>query len=106
MPSSASSIPDTAALSLHDALPISCAVAALEAGVRLFDASVGGLGGCPYAPRATGNVATEDLVWLLEAEGAETGIDLDALIATSEWRSEERRVGKSGEGGGRARSGK
>jgi len=62
-----------------------CAVAALETGVRLFDASVGGLGGCPYAPRATGNVATEDLVWLLEAEGAETGIDLDALIATSEW---------------------
>src|SRR5436190_7387931 len=62
-----------------------CAVAALEAGVRLFDASVGGLGGCPYAPRATGNVATEDLVWLLEAEGARTGIDLDALIATSEW---------------------
>jgi hydroxymethylglutaryl-CoA lyase/(R)-citramalyl-CoA lyase len=61
------------------------AVAALESGVRLFDASVGGLGGCPYAPRATGNVATEDLVWLLEAEGAETGIDLDALIATSEW---------------------
>ena len=61
------------------------AVAALESGVRLFDASVGGLGGCPYAPRATGNVATEDLVWLLEAEGAETGVDLDALIATSEW---------------------
>jgi hydroxymethylglutaryl-CoA lyase len=61
------------------------AVAALESGVRLFDASVGGLGGCPYAPRATGNVATEDLVWLLEAEGAETGIDLDALIQTSEW---------------------
>ena len=61
------------------------AVAALEAGVRLFDASAGGLGGCPYAPKATGNVATEDLVWLLEAEGAETGIDLDALIATSEW---------------------
>jgi isopropylmalate/homocitrate/citramalate synthase len=61
------------------------AVAALESGVRLFDASIGGLGGCPYAPRATGNVATEDLVWLLEAEGAETGIDLDALIAISEW---------------------
>jgi len=61
------------------------AVAALESGVRLFDASVGGLGGCPYAPRATGNIATEDLVWLLEAEGAETGIDLDALIRTSEW---------------------
>ena len=61
------------------------AVAALESGLRLFDASVGGLGGCPYAPRATGNVATEDLVWLLEAEGAEAGIDLDALIRTSEW---------------------
>ncbi len=61
------------------------AVAALEAGVRLFDASAGGLGGCPYAPKATGNVATEDLVWLLEAEGAETGVDLGALIATSEW---------------------
>jgi hydroxymethylglutaryl-CoA lyase/(R)-citramalyl-CoA lyase len=61
------------------------AVAALESGVRLFDASVGGLGGCPYAPRATGNVATEDLVWLLEREGADTGVDLDALIRTSEW---------------------
>jgi len=61
------------------------AVAGLEAGVILFDASVGGLGGCPYAPRATGNVATEDLVYLLEHEGAETGVDLDALIHTSEW---------------------
>ena len=61
------------------------AVAGLEAGVTLFDASVGGLGGCPYAPRATGNVATEDLVYLLEHEGAETGVDLDALIHTSEW---------------------
>jgi isopropylmalate/homocitrate/citramalate synthase len=72
------------------------AVAALETGVRLFDASVGGLGGCPYAPRATGNVATEDLVWLLEAEGAETGVDLDALIATSEWL--ERVLGRRLEG--------
>ena len=61
------------------------AAAGLEAGVTLFDASVGGLGGCPYAPRATGNVATEDLVYLLEHEGAETGVDLDALIHTSEW---------------------
>jgi isopropylmalate/homocitrate/citramalate synthase len=51
----------------------------------LFDASCGGLGGCPYAPRATGNIATEDLVYLLSGEGIETGIDLDALIATSEW---------------------
>jgi isopropylmalate/homocitrate/citramalate synthase len=61
------------------------ALAALEAGVRVLDASVGGLGGCPYAPRATGNVATEDLVYLLEAEGVETGIDLDALIGVAEW---------------------
>jgi isopropylmalate/homocitrate/citramalate synthase len=61
------------------------ALAALEAGARLLDASVGGLGGCPYAPRATGNIATEDLVYLLEGEGVRTGIDLDALIAISEW---------------------
>jgi hydroxymethylglutaryl-CoA lyase/(R)-citramalyl-CoA lyase len=60
-------------------------LAALEAGARLLDASVGGLGGCPYAPRATGNVATEDLVYLLEGEGVETGVDLDALIAVSAW---------------------
>ena len=61
------------------------AIAALEAGATLFDASCGGLGGCPYAPRATGNIATEDLVYLLEGDGVETGVDLDALIATSEW---------------------
>jgi isopropylmalate/homocitrate/citramalate synthase len=58
---------------------------ALEAGARVLDASVGGLGGCPYAPRATGNVATEDLVYLLEGEGIETGVDLDVLIVVSEW---------------------
>jgi isopropylmalate/homocitrate/citramalate synthase len=63
---------------------VNCLVA-LEAGARLLDASVGGLGGCPYAPRATGNVATEDLVYLLEGEGIETGVDLDALIVVSEW---------------------
>jgi isopropylmalate/homocitrate/citramalate synthase len=61
------------------------ALAALEAGATVLDASVGGLGGCPYAPRATGNIATEDLVYLLEAEGVETGVDLDALIGISEW---------------------
>ena len=61
------------------------AVAALEAGATVLDASVGGLGGCPYAPKATGNIATEDLVYLLEGEGIETGVDLDALIAVSEW---------------------
>ncbi len=60
-------------------------LAALEAGARVLDASVGGLGGCPYAPRATGNVATEDLVYLLEGEGIETGIDLDALVQVSSW---------------------
>jgi hydroxymethylglutaryl-CoA lyase/(R)-citramalyl-CoA lyase len=51
----------------------------------VLDASVGGLGGCPFAPRATGNIATEDLVYLLAGEGVETGVDLDALIATSAW---------------------
>jgi len=61
------------------------ALAALEAGASVLDASVGGLGGCPYAPRASGNVATEDLVYLLEHEGVETRVDLDALIAVAEW---------------------
>ncbi|CAN5118892.1 hydroxymethylglutaryl-CoA lyase [soil metagenome] len=61
------------------------ALAALEAGATVLDASVGGLGGCPFAPRATGNIATEDLLYLLEGEGVETGIDLDALISVSAW---------------------
>jgi isopropylmalate/homocitrate/citramalate synthase len=61
------------------------ALAALEGGATLLDASVGGLGGCPYAPRATGNVATEDLVYLLDGEGIETGVDLEALIGVAEW---------------------
>jgi (R)-citramalyl-CoA lyase len=61
------------------------ALAALDAGATLLDASCGGLGGCPYAPRATGNIATEDLLYLLEGEGVETGIDLDEVIATSAW---------------------
>jgi isopropylmalate/homocitrate/citramalate synthase len=61
------------------------AVAALEAGAKLFDASCGGLGGCPFAPRATGNIATEDLVYLLEGDGIETGVNLDVLIETSVW---------------------
>ena len=64
------------------------AVAALESGATLFDASCGGLGGCPYAPRATGNIATEDLVYLFDGEGVETGIDLGALVATSQWLEE------------------
>jgi hydroxymethylglutaryl-CoA lyase/(R)-citramalyl-CoA lyase len=61
------------------------ALAALDAGATVLDASVGGLGGCPYAPRATGNVATEDLVYLLHGEGVETGVDVDALIAIARW---------------------
>jgi isopropylmalate/homocitrate/citramalate synthase len=61
------------------------ALAALEEGATVLDASVGGLGGCPFAPRATGNIATEDLVYLLHGEGVETGIDLDALVRVSEW---------------------
>jgi hydroxymethylglutaryl-CoA lyase/(R)-citramalyl-CoA lyase len=60
-------------------------LAALAAGATVLDASVGGLGGCPYAPKATGNVATEDLVYLLEGEGIETGVDLDVLVTVSEW---------------------
>jgi isopropylmalate/homocitrate/citramalate synthase len=61
------------------------ALAALEAGATVLDASVGGLGGCPFAPNATGNIATEDLVYLLEREGVGTGIDLGALIDVSRW---------------------
>ena len=61
------------------------AAAALEAGATVFDASCGGLGGCPFAPRATGNIGTEDLVYLFEGDGIDTGVDLDALIATSAW---------------------
>jgi hydroxymethylglutaryl-CoA lyase/(R)-citramalyl-CoA lyase len=60
-------------------------LAALDAGARLLDASIGGLGGCPYAPRATGNVATEDVVYLLAGEGVETGVDLDELIRVAQW---------------------
>ena len=64
------------------------AYAALAAGAKALDASVGGLGGCPFAPKATGNVATEDLAYLLEGEGVETGVDLEALIGISEWLEE------------------
>jgi isopropylmalate/homocitrate/citramalate synthase len=61
------------------------ALAALEAGAAILDASVGGLGGCPFAPNATGNIATEDLLYLLEGEGVDTGVDLAALIEVSKW---------------------
>ena len=61
------------------------AYAALQHGITTFDASAGGLGGCPYAESATGNLATEDLVWMLHGLGIETGVDLGALVATSGW---------------------
>jgi hydroxymethylglutaryl-CoA lyase/(R)-citramalyl-CoA lyase len=64
------------------------ALTALESGATVLDASVGGLGGCPFAPRATGNIATEDLVYMLHGEGVETGIDLDALISVAAWVEE------------------
>ncbi len=57
--------------------------AAYEAGVRVFDASVAGLGGCPFAPGATGNVATEDLAWMFARRGVETGIAIDRLVAVA-----------------------
>jgi (R)-citramalyl-CoA lyase len=74
-------------LHLHDTrnTALANAYAALEAGATVFEASVGGLGGCPFAPRATGNVATEDLVYLFHGEGLETGIDLEALVGVAEW---------------------
>jgi hydroxymethylglutaryl-CoA lyase/(R)-citramalyl-CoA lyase len=61
------------------------AYSALTAGASRLDACVGGIGGCPFAPRATGNIATEDLVYLLDEEGIDTGIDLDALINVAAW---------------------
>jgi len=63
-------------------------LAALRHGVRTVDASAGGLGGCPYAESATGNLATEDLVWMLDGLGVGHGVDLDALVATSVWMAE------------------
>jgi len=68
---------------------IANAAAAVESGATVLDASVGGTGGCPFAPRATGNIATEDLVYLLHGMGHETGIDLDTLIEVAEWMAEQ-----------------
>ena len=64
---------------------LSNAVAALRHGITTFDASAGGLGGCPYAKSATGNLATEDLLWMLRGLGIETGVDLDRVAGTSAW---------------------
>jgi hydroxymethylglutaryl-CoA lyase/(R)-citramalyl-CoA lyase len=67
---------------------VACAWAAVEAGATVLDASVGGLGGCPFAPKATGNVATEDVLYLLDREGVETGVDLGALVGVARWLSD------------------
>ncbi len=81
---------DRIALHLHDTRGTALAnvLAGLDAGVRTFDSAFGGLGGCPYAPGASGNLATEDLVYMLEGMGFETGIDLDRLVATSQYVSD------------------
>ena len=78
---------DVLAVHFHDTYgqALANAHAALRHGIRTFDASAGGLGGCPYAESATGNLATEDLVWLLNGLGLDTGVDLDQLVATSVW---------------------
>ena len=72
---------------LHDTrgTALACVLAALESGATMVDGSVGGIGGCPFAPGAQGNVATEDVVYLIEREGIATGVDLDALIETARW---------------------
>jgi len=76
---------DRLAMHFHDtrATALANVSAALEQGIRCFDASTGGAGGCPYAPGAAGNLATEDLVYLLEREGMNHGVDLDALLAAA-----------------------
>lgn len=82
-------------LHLHDTrhTGVANAVAAIESGVRTLDASIGGAGGCPFAPHATGNVATEDLVYLFDRMGVASGLDLASLTATTQWLEE--RLGKS-----------
>ena len=82
---------DVLAMHFHDTYGQALAntTAALRHGVTTFDASAGGLGGCPYAESATGNLATEDLVWMLHGLGIETGVDLESLVATSAWMAEQ-----------------
>ena len=79
--------PEAAAWALHPhdtyGLGLANVHAAYQEGIRVFDASFGGLGGCPFAPGATGNVATEDVVWMFERMGVATGIDLEALVAVA-----------------------
>ncbi|NUU25446.1 MAG: hydroxymethylglutaryl-CoA lyase [Streptomycetaceae bacterium] len=81
---------DKLAVHFHDTYGQALAntLAALRSGVATVDASAGGLGGCPYAKSATGNLATEDLVWMLTGLGVDTGVDLDRLVATSTWMAD------------------
>lgn len=76
---------------LHDTRNTAVAntLAALDAGATLFESSVGGAGGCPFAPGATGNLATEDLVWILEREGIPTGVNFDAIVETARWLEQQ-----------------
>ena len=86
--------PEVVALHLHDTRGTALAgvMAALDAGVTAFDAAAGGTGGSPYAPGAAGNLATEDLVYLLDREGLRHGVDLDAVLAAARFIAE--RLGK------------
>ncbi|TQJ29928.1 hydroxymethylglutaryl-CoA lyase [Microbacterium sp. SLBN-146] len=81
---------DVLAVHFHDTYgqALANSYAALEAGIRTFDASAGGLGGCPYAPGAAGNLATEDLVWMLDGLGIRSGVDVAALARASTWMAE------------------
>ncbi|MEO7132231.1 MAG: hydroxymethylglutaryl-CoA lyase [Dermatophilaceae bacterium] len=85
--------PDRIAVHFHDTYGQALAntMAALSDGVSVVDASAGGLGGCPYAKSATGNLATEDLVWALTGAGVHTGVDLEQLVATSVWMAQQLR---------------
>jgi hydroxymethylglutaryl-CoA lyase len=78
---------ESLAVHFHDTYgqALANALAALRHGITTFDASAGGLGGCPYAKSATGNLATEDLVWMLTGLGVEHGVDLERLVETSTW---------------------
>ncbi len=82
---------DALAVHFHDTYgqALSNTLAALRCGVSCVDASAGGLGGCPYAQSVTGNLATEDLVWMLDGLGIEHGVDLDALVRTSVWMADQ-----------------
>ena len=82
--------PDRIGVHFHDTYgqALTNTMAALRDGVRVVDASTGGLGGCPYAKSATGNLATEDLVWALDGAGVETGVNLDALVECSTWMAD------------------